>query len=151
MSPLKEFAMTRSVAVQMLLCSAICLIGPAHGIAADADLAARVTRLEAAIDELRAENRELRGKISQLETLQRGRAEPGPAMRSGTGPAEGKANWRRLKRGMTADQVESVLGPPTKVEAGSLITYWSYSTTGILGPHVRFDSRSMTVDGWKEP
>ncbi len=57
-----------------------------------------------------------------------------------------------MRRGMTAKEVEALLGPPDRVEIGDAIGYWFYSPNGgILGPHLKFNPSDMTVYGWQEP
>ena len=123
------------------------LLSSATAVAGDADLQARVGRLEKQVADLQAENQLLRTRINQLES-------PAPATRAQVAPAnEGwrnRANWRKLRQEMDAADVQALLGPPQKVEA-DFFTYWYYSPSGILGPQVKFDGQSMKVIGWKEP
>ena len=58
-------------------------------------------------------------------------------------------NWRRLRRGMTMDQVRTLLGEPERVTADTPWTYWFWERSGRA--NVRFDSRSEKVEGWSEP
>jgi hypothetical protein len=58
-------------------------------------------------------------------------------------------NWRRLRHGMTMDQVRTLLGEPERVEAGSRLTFWRWG--GDFGAHVQLDSRSGKVESWSEP
>lgn len=124
---------------------------PAVSLAAEATLADRVSRLEATIAALQAENRDLRARIDELELRLQA---PGPGQRA-PAPNPGwkdRTSWRGLRRGMTEKEDEALLGPPAKVEIGASIGYWIYSPTqGIVGPHVKFSPSDMTVYGWQEP
>jgi outer membrane protein assembly factor BamE (lipoprotein component of BamABCDE complex) len=57
-----------------------------------------------------------------------------------------KANWRKLEKGMSASEVEQLLGSPSKVDVFSSFSIWSYAAGG----QVKFDGRRK-VDGWSEP
>jgi hypothetical protein len=61
--------------------------------------------------------------------------------------APGKANWRKLKSGMTESDVEQLLGSPENVDANPVFVIWHYPSFG----QVDFDGRSHTVKGWSEP
>jgi outer membrane protein assembly factor BamE (lipoprotein component of BamABCDE complex) len=65
--------------------------------------------------------------------------------------AADRASWSRLSKGMTPDEVLSVLGQPTGMRVEMMFTYWEYSTRGTGGPHVQFDTKTMTVQRWREP
>jgi hypothetical protein len=124
---------------------------PAASLAAESALADRVSQLEATVAALQAENRELRKRVDKLEPRPQASApsQPVPAPNPGW---KDKANWRRLRRGMTEGEVEALLGPPDKVDIGLHLGYWLYSPTqGVLGPNVMFEPKDMTVYGWKEP
>jgi hypothetical protein len=123
------------------------LLSPATAIAGDADLQARVGRLEKQVIDLQAENQLLRTRINQLES-------PEPATPAQVAPAnEGwrdRANWRKLRQEMNEADVEALLGPPQKVKATGVLTCWFYLPSETLGPHVIFSGRSMKVYGWEE-
>ena len=69
--------------------------------------------------------------------------------RKATAPVSAdKVNWRKLKKGMTESDVESLLGSPTKVDAFGPLTIWRY---GNHGGEVKFDGNGRTVTGWHEP
>jgi hypothetical protein len=125
------------------------LLSSATAIAGDADLQARVGRLEKQVADLQSENQLLRTRINQLESRT-----PAPATPAQVAPAKegwrNRANWRRLRRDMGANDVQALLGPPQKVDADSYLTYWFYSPSETLGPHVKFNSQ-MKVNGWSEP
>jgi hypothetical protein len=124
---------------------------PVKSFPAEAAPADRLSKLEAAVAALQAENRGLRERVSKLELRLQAPApgQPTPALNPGW---EDKASWRGLRRGMAAKEVEALLGPPAKVEIGGLTGYWFYSPAGgVLGPHVKFTPSDMTVYGWQEP
>lgn len=60
----------------------------------------------------------------------------------------GKANWRKLQKGLSETDVERLLGSPTKVAVYNSFTTWEY---GSDGGEVHFDPDSRTVSGWLEP
>ena len=60
-----------------------------------------------------------------------------------------KANWRRIKRGLSEADVETLLGNPTKVETIGPFTIWHYGEKD--GGEVQFDGERRTVSGWTEP
>jgi hypothetical protein len=120
--------------------AALFLSGPATGQQLSTDSLLR------RIDHLERTTIELEQRVRELEALIR------------TEPSQGRPaavsrqwrdiqNWRRLRMGMTMDQVRAILGEPERVVAGSR-TMWHWGDTGI--GHVTFD-RSGRVDGWWEP
>ncbi len=121
------------VSVAVIAMSAVMLSGRATGQQTNT-LEGRIRLLESVV-------RALDARIAVLERSQK----PGSPV------SFSKAVWRNLRRGLTADQVESLLGEPVKVEAHIVTTYWCYSKSGILGPRVLFDSHTMLVSGWTEP
>ena len=58
-------------------------------------------------------------------------------------------NWRALRRGMTEDDVRSILGKPHKVDAGSFLILWYYDYPG--GGSVRFSTSNSLLEAWTEP
>ena len=59
-----------------------------------------------------------------------------------------KVIWRRLKKGLSEEDVERLLGSPAKVEAFDGFTIWHYGDPN--GGEVQFDAKSR-VSGWQEP
>ena len=98
---------------------------------------------------------ELTGRVARLETaiaaLEKRVAvlEQGP--KPGATVPRDKAVWRRLRQGMSAEEVRQLLGEPKRVDSGPALTYWYYSESGGTGPYVLFSSDSLTVNGWTEP
>ena len=60
---------------------------------------------------------------------------------------QNKKNWRKLTTGMTKEQVESILGEPTKMISG-VRTLWYYPN--IYCGYVSFDEKGNLI-GWNEP
>lgn len=58
------------------------------------------------------------------------------------------ALWRQLDRAMSKDQVQQLLGQPTKINNLGSLVYWYYGYPS--GGHVIFDSSSKLY-GWTEP
>lgn len=99
--------------------------------------------LQRQVDSLRARTAELEFRLNTLVTYLQ--AEPWKSGASATvtsSPDLGK--WRRLKRGMSMDQVRSLLGEPESVAAGSF-TFWYYSD------HASVSFYQEKLDGWQEP
>ena len=96
------------------------------------------------LDSLQRRTVDLERRVGELEALIK--AEPSRT-RPVTASANARdvANWRRLRLGMTADEVRALLGEPDNVDAGSYMTTWSYPDFS----HVTF--KSEKVDGWSEP
>jgi nitrogen fixation-related uncharacterized protein len=98
--------------------------------------------------------RELERRVEQLEKQQSDRQQPpSGAPRKATPAApdgwRSMANWRTLKRGMTENEVRSVLGEPQKIDVGPLLTVWYYDYP--RGGTVRLSSSDRRVEGWTEP
>jgi outer membrane protein assembly factor BamE (lipoprotein component of BamABCDE complex) len=57
-------------------------------------------------------------------------------------------NWRRLRRGMSMDEVRALLGEPERVDSfGGAGTVWHWQS----GADVRFDGSSDKLASWSEP
>ena len=93
----------------------------------------RIERLEQSI-------RDLERRVASLESQLAERP-------SASQVAPDKVNWRKLKSGMTENDVEQLLGSPERVVASAGFVLWSYPSFG----GVKFDGRSHTVTGWSEP
>lgn len=126
------------------------LLAPAIGAAADTNLQARVERLEKLVTELQAENQSLRTRVIQLES-QRSKSDPPTKNAAGAEQWQDRANWRKLKHGMPAADVEAILGPPLKVDAEPHWTDWDYKRNEFEAT-VRFAPPPQGgVIGWREP
>ena len=111
-------------------------------------LALQVNAQSGATDErirlLEAQIVQLNGRVSALEgMLNQAKANQQPIV---TGEGwKSLANWRKLKRGMSEDDVRALLGEPERIDGGSL-TDWLYPRRG----RVTF-WRGAGVDNWTEP
>jgi cell division protein FtsB len=103
------------------------------------------------VEQLTAQVAHLERRVDELEKRLRALETPQITLQSENRVARGDwrnvANWRRLRDGMSMDQVAELLGQPDKVEAG-YVTFWYYGYPG--GGHVRYSS-SKKLDGWSEP
>ena len=100
------------------------------------------------IDQIERTTAELERRLHELEMLVK--REPS---RAGQVPASSKwrdlQNWRRLRRGMTMDEVRALLGEPERVEAMGVVgTFWQWDSGRAS---VRFDGFSGKLDAWSEP
>lgn len=91
---------------------------------------------------------DLERRVAELEALltavpAREAVEPSPTK------WRDRQSWRQLRRGMTMDEVRSLLGEPERVDAISeMATFWRWGS-GIA--YVRFDGKAGRVGGWSEP
>jgi hypothetical protein len=97
---------------------------------------------------------QLERRVAELERrLQAVDASPQPtrldATRSAPGDWKEIGNWRRLRQGMTMDEVSALLGQPDRVDVSGF-AWWTYGT-GSDGGSVTFDARSQKVTAWSEP
>jgi len=100
-------------------------------VTSSADDAARISRLESDLQQLRARIDEQERRIERLENELGRRSNQPPVARPPTREEEGVASvastapqpwhsptaWDRIARGMTQAQVAEILGPPTQVES----------------------------------
>lgn len=100
------------------------------------------------IDVLERTTTDLEWRVRELEALIKGE----PALDrpiQASSKSRDLQNWRRLRRGMTMDEVRALLGEPERVDAmGELVTFWRWGSSGAT---VQFDGRSNRVNGWSEP
>jgi len=102
---------------------------------AQSSVDARVQKLEATIQILER-------RIASLEAQLREQGAPASV-------APDRANWRRLKQGMTQAEVEQLLGSPSKVDEQGVTTNWWYG--GYGGGSVSFYGTPRKVNRWSEP
>jgi hypothetical protein len=115
---------------------------PARAQATRDSILIRLEALERMMSALDARVRQLEG---QVQTSQ---VSGGAPIQVAPGAWRDRQNWRRLKAGMTMDEVRALLGEPEKVEAGALVHwYWQYPG----GPEVYFNSITQRLMGWTEP
>ena len=94
------------------------------------------------VDLLEGRTTDLERRVRELEALIK--VEPPRERRASTSPNwRDLQNWRRLRQGMTEDEVRALLGEPERVEGGSLaIWFWPDG-------NVRFIRGKL--EGWSEP
>ncbi|PTQ70492.1 hypothetical protein [Pseudomonas sp. GV071] len=109
---------------------------------ASGELAFAQSSAESRVNKLEEAVRTLERRVATLEDQLRQR-NAAPSI-----PPD-KVNWRRLEKGLTEDDVERLLGSPTKVDAFGSYTIWGYGDED--GANVEFDGESRTVSGWHEP
>ena len=95
---------------------------------------------------LRQKISHLEKRIDDLENLLAVYGEPNNIQAEGPG-WQNKKNWRKLKAGMTREQVQSILGEPVKAIHG-VRTLWYYPN--IYCGYVSFDENGVLA-GWNEP
>ena len=111
-------------------------------------LAFQVNAQSGATDErirlLEAQILQLNGRVSALEgMLNQAKANQQPIV---TGEGwKSRANWRKLRKGLSKDDVRALLGEPEHIDGGSF-THWRYPRRG----EVTF-WRGAGVDNWTEP
>ena len=111
-------------------------------------LAFQVNAQSGATDErirlLEAQILQLNGRVSALEgMLNQAKANQQPIV---TGEGwKSLANWRKLKQGMSEDDVRALLGEPVRISGGDF-AWWVYPDHG----EVMFYQREG-VDKWTEP
>lgn len=123
-----------------------------------ADDAARISRLETEIQQLRAQVDEQNRRIQRLEAELARRAgapalptQPKPRVgemrtdapvASGTEPWQSASAWARVKPGLTEPQVVAILGAPTAADSVGALKSLFYRGTApggrALGGHVNF-------------
>ena len=99
------------------------------------------------ISELQNQVEALQRRVTALEGGTRESSASAPAIKQGN--PEDIRNWRQLRVGMKEQQVEALLGSPSKVDMYSHQFIWYYNYP--LGGHISFDSESRVVKTWNEP
>lgn len=124
-----EAGMTVTVPIRC----AIFAIAMAAMVPAFADDGARISRLESEIQQLRAQIDEQGRRIQRLESELARRSGPPPASAAAKAPVDesrvirpaatgpqpwhARANWERVTKGMSTEQVTAILGEPTAAES----------------------------------
>ncbi len=62
----------------------------------------------------------------------------------------GLSSWRQITKGLSRDQVRSVLGEPRKIQGGDF-EYWYYGSGSYLGAPSSVTFYESKVDSWCEP
>lgn len=94
------------------------------------------------IEQLERRTNELEFRVRELETPPK-TEQPRTAPTAPAGNARDLANWRRLRRGMSMDDVRELLGEPDKIDGGG-VAFWHWRSG-----HVVF--MNDTVHSWTEP
>ena len=100
-----------------------------------ASLVRRIERLERA-------NADLEQRVRELESLVKAQP-PQPPRIPGLTASQDLANWRKLRIGMTMDEVRALLGEPGHVDAGPVTNWW--------WDDARVTFIDSKVEGWSEP
>jgi hypothetical protein len=109
---------------------------------------------DSAVEVLSQRVEKLEHQVAELELRLRALEAPAQparvdATRAAAGDWKQLANWRRLRQGMTMDDVTMLLGQPDRVNASSYLVLWYYGD--ISGGSITFDARSQKASGWSEP
>lgn len=111
---------------------------PTIAVAQDSSNASLVRRIE----QLERTNADLERRIRDIESaIRRDSASSRPI--AITNKWREQANWRRLRTGLSMDEVRALLGEPERVDGGG-ITTWRWADG-----HVLFILNK--VDSWSEP
>lgn len=122
-----------------------------HAVGGD-DLATQVSDLRNAVRRLEKENEDLRSRLLKIESMLTGQVSNSEDTPGKIAPASKKEAWRKLRHGMSAEEVTALLGDPEKVSAHQQLTFWFYrkSDGDYSSPSVTFKKEGMTVYGWEE-
>lgn len=60
-----------------------------------------------------------------------------------------KNPWRRLQKGMSEEEVEGLLGSPTRIDEFGTFSVWEYNHSSVRG-RIQFDAKSG-LGSWNEP
>jgi len=106
------------------------------------DLNQKIKKLEQMITQMEQRIAKLEGKILELE---KGQAKP---VAASPNKWKDKANWRLLKKGMSKNEVEQILGEPPKIVANAYYgDIWLYPD--LQGGNASFDKDGI-LTSWKE-
>ena len=127
----------------------VAVLWPLSAGAADNSPSGKIAALEEAVRRLQEENRSLRQRIEEIER----RTNNQQGVTNNTPSSEGKGSWRKLRKGMTRDEVESLLGPPQRITVRTQLTFWTYpsASSATLPGEVTFQNSDMTLNEWQEP
>ena len=95
------------------------------------------------ISQLENEVNELKLRIQKLESFPPNTSNQQKQVVANEG-AKTIANWRKLNRGMSYNDVRGLLGEPLRIEGGG-VAFWMYSNNG------RVTFVRDTLSSWNEP
>ncbi len=104
--------------------------------------------IEARLSELEQTVQQLQQRISTLETKP-GQSSPEASVVLRPGNSNEIRNWRQLRKGMSEQDVERLLGSAGKVDVSEYTIWWYYNYPG--GGSVMFDAQSRKVKVWQKP
>lgn len=117
-------------------------VAPFFFLVASGDLSAQ-TGVESRVQKLEEAIQALERRVSSLEEQLRERNAP-------SGVASANAPWRKLQKGMSAAQVEGLLGSPSSInEYGSFAVWWYHSSSG--NGTVTLSGNPRKLASWSEP
>jgi hypothetical protein len=94
------------------------------------------------IEVLERANADLERRVRELESIIKSGPSPSQPIPASTRWRD-LANWRRLRMGMSMDEVRALLGEPERVDAGP-VTHWRWADAEV--EFIRGE-----VAGWSEP
>ena len=105
------------------------------------------------VEVLERTNVDLDRRVRELERLINGESSQAAPLVS-TNKWRDVRNWRQLCRGMSMEQVRSLLGEPHSVDAmGAMATVWRWENRdgSFVSASVTFDGRTDKLSSWSEP
>jgi hypothetical protein len=101
------------------------------------------------LKEVFAENVKLKARNDELSATLKSVMAPAKDVAPKFNPEgwKDKANWRKLTKGMSKNDVTHLLGEPTRINSGGILDFFYY---GERGGRVQF-TEAGGVDGWSEP
>lgn len=103
---------------------------------------APIDSLTRRIEVLERQNADLERRVHMLEARLNPQAPSVPAVQPSAN-AKDLRNWRRLRKGMSMDEVRALLGEPERVDAGP-VTFWRWGSADVA-------FMNDGVVGWSEP
>jgi|AntDeeMinimDraft_5_1070356.scaffolds.fasta_scaffold18810_2 outer membrane protein assembly factor BamE (lipoprotein component of BamABCDE complex) len=109
----------------------------------------KIEVLQSKVKILQKKISQLENKIARLEKLLSSDKATSVSSQHGVNSDgwKDKQNWKKLKKGMSKEEVKKVLGKPGKIRTASYGDTWYYPD--VLGGRVNFDAGR--VEGWSEP
>ena len=106
--------------MRTLLFAIVLTVATFSSFASDSE---RITQLENEVNELRL-------RVQKLENPQSNASNQQKQVVANEG-ARSIANWRKLNRGMSYNEVRGILGEPMRIEGGGIAT-WRYPSNGSV-------------------